>query len=76
MKDQATITHRGRTRYVVLQQRIDREGGYWATTHERNSNTGWSLKGNGTVRRERYHAQTNECVESKLLQGATWQRVA
>ena len=75
MKEQALIIDRnGTTRHVYLQQELH-NGGYWATTRERNANSGWSLTGGGLVYRERYDAQSNECVSQKLVSGATWKKL-
>jgi hypothetical protein len=66
------ISANGSTRHVYLHQMIDSYGGRWATIHRANANSGFSLHGDGSVFQERYHAQTNERLSTKRVQGATW----
>lgn len=71
--DRALIIYAtGRTRHVYLHQATDSDGGRWATTGKTNSNTGWTLAGDGRVYREQYNARTNERMHSAQLRGATW----
>jgi hypothetical protein len=72
MDEALIIRANGRTQHVYLHQAVDNDGGRWATSGKRNSNYGWSLYGDGRVVSERYDAQTNERIGSKVVAGATW----